>query len=193
VTPIRTERLILRNWKDGDRALFHQINSDERVMEFFPFRRNRAEADAKLDEFRAEIDRDGFGWTAAEIAASGECIGFVGLHRTEHLPVVAPGTVEIGWRLAPRYWGRGYVAEAAHAWLAFGFDMLGCDEIISFAVHGNARSIAVMERIGMSPDPARDFDHPGVPDSHPQLKRHVFYTISRDRWFHRLKSNAPLS
>jgi len=185
--PIRTERLILRNWEERDRALFHRINSDERVMEFFPFRRNRAEADAKLDEFRTEIERVGFGWTAAEVATSGACIGFVGLHGTGHIPTLPAGGVEIGWRLAPEFWGKGYVSEAARAWLAFGFEALGLDEIVSFAVSDNTRSTAVMERIGMRRDRARDFDHPGVPDSHPELKRHVFYAISRDHWFHRLK------
>lgn len=182
MTPISTQRLILRNWRDGDRALFHQINSDERVMEFFPFRRSRAEADAKLDAFRAEIERDGFGWTAAEVADSGECIGFVGLHGTEHKPVPTPGAVEIGWRLAPQYWGKGYVTEAARAWLDFGFETLGLDEIVSFAVHDNTRSSAVMERIGMRRDPARDFDHPHVPESHPHLKPHVFYSVARRDW-----------
>ncbi|TIX63331.1 MAG: GNAT family N-acetyltransferase, partial [Mesorhizobium sp.] len=49
--PMRTERLILRNWEDRDRELFHRINFDEQVMEFFPFRRDRAETDAKMDEF----------------------------------------------------------------------------------------------------------------------------------------------
>jgi RimJ/RimL family protein N-acetyltransferase len=95
--PIRTERLILRNWEDRDRELFHRINSDERVMEFFPFRRNRAQADAKMDEFRAWIAEDGYGFAAAEIAAIGECIGFVGLLDTDHLPDLPAGTVEIGW------------------------------------------------------------------------------------------------
>jgi len=182
VTPIRTDRLILRNWEERDRALFHRINSDERVMEFFPFRRSRAEADAKLDEFRAGIERDGFGWTAAEIAASGACIGFVGLHRTDHVPVLPAGGVEIGWRLAPEFWGKGYVSEAARAWLAFGFETLGLGEIVSFAVSDNARSTAVMERIGMRRDPARDFDHPGVPGTHPHLRRHVFYAAGREDW-----------
>ena len=106
MTPIRTERLILRNWEERDRALFHRINSDEQVMEFFPFRRSRAEADAKLNEFRAEIERNGFGWTAAEVAESGECIGFVGLHGSDHLPFLPAGTIEIGWRLAPEFWGK---------------------------------------------------------------------------------------
>ncbi|TIU68659.1 MAG: GNAT family N-acetyltransferase, partial [Mesorhizobium sp.] len=79
MTPIRTERLILRNWEDRDRELFYRINSDERVMEFFPFRRDRAAADAKMDEFRAWIAEDGYGFAAAEIVETRQCIGFVGL------------------------------------------------------------------------------------------------------------------
>lgn len=188
MTPISTQRLILRNWRDGDRALFHQINSDERVMEFFPFRRSRAEADAKLDEFRAEIDRDGFGWTAVEVVDSGECIGFVGLHGAEHKPGPSSGAIEIGWRLAPQYWGKGYVTEAARAWLDFGFETLGLNEIVSFAVHDNTRSSAVMERIGMRRDPARDFDHADVPESHPHLKPHVFYSLARRDWLRHIEA-----
>jgi len=180
--PLRTARLTLRNWKDDDRDLFYRINSDDRVMEFFPFRRNRVEADAKMDEFRAEIEKNGFGWTAAEIAETGECIGFVGLHGAEHQPGLPQSAIEIGWRLAPEFWGRGYVTEAAGAWLAFGFHRLGLSEIISFAVWNNRKSTAVMERLGMRRDPSRDFDHPDVPDTHPQLKRHVFYALKRSDW-----------
>lgn len=94
--PMRTTRLILRNWEDRDRELFFRINSDERVMEFFPFRRTRAETDAKIVELRAEIERRAFGFAPAEIAATGECIGFVGLTGTEHLPFLPTGTLEIG-------------------------------------------------------------------------------------------------
>lgn len=186
--PIRTERLILRNWEDRDRELFHRINSDQRVMEFFPFRRDRAQADAKMDELRAVIDRDGFGFAAAEIAATGQCIGFVGITRTDHLPFLPAGTIEIGWRLAPEFWGHGCVTEAAEAWLAHGFETLGLDEIVSFAVKDNRRSTAVMERLGMTADPASDFDHPGIPDSHPALKRHVFYRLSHDNWLARKRA-----
>lgn len=180
--PIRTTRLILRNWEDRDRELFFRINSDERVMEFFPFRRTRAEADAKMDEMRGNIERKGFGFAAAEIVGTRKCIGFVGLTETDHLPFLPAGTLEIGWRLAPEFWGQGYVSEAARAWLAFGFETLGRDEIISFAVRDNRRSTAVMERIGMTADPSRDFDHPAVPESHPHLRPHVFYRLSRRDW-----------
>ena len=102
------------------------------------------------------------------------------------MPFLSPGTIEIGWRLTPEFWGKGYVTEAARAWLAFGFETLGVDEIVSFAVWNNNRSTAVMERIGMTADPSRDFDHPGIPDSHPHLKQHVFYALSRREWSARL-------
>ena len=97
-------------------------------------------------------------------------------------PLVPAGTIEIGWRLAPEFWGFGYVTEAAEALLDFGFETLGREEIISFAVWNNRRSTAVMERLGMRRDPAADFDHPRVPDTHPELKRHVLYRLSREDW-----------
>jgi len=182
VKPIRSERLILRNWEERDRDLFYRINSDDRVMEFFPFRRDRRQSDALLDTLLERIDERGYGFTAAEIADSGSCIGFVGLSPTDLEPAFPAGTIEIGWRLAPEFWGKGYVTEAARAWLQFGFEELGVGEIVSFAVWNNRRSTAVMERIGMRRDPASDFDHPSVPASHPDLIRHVTYRLVRADW-----------
>ncbi|MDH6232525.1 RimJ/RimL family protein N-acetyltransferase [Mesorhizobium soli] len=182
MTVIRTERLILRNWEERDRELFHRINSEPAVMEFFPFRRDRAQADAKMDQISAEIAAQGYGWTAVEIAATGQCIGFFGLHDVEIEPVAPAGSIEIGWRLAPEFWGHGYVTEAATALLDFGFDKLGKPEVVSFAVTNNKRSRAVMERLGMRRDPLLDFDHPEIPDTQPHLKRHVFYRVTREDW-----------
>jgi RimJ/RimL family protein N-acetyltransferase len=180
---IRTPRLIIRNWEERDRDLFFRINSDEQVMEFFGFRRDRTEADALFDRLRSEIDDKGYGFAAVEITATGECVGFVGVRKTTDLePLLPAGTVEIGWRLAPEFWGKGYVTEAAEALLAFAFEKLRLDEIVSFAVWNNHRSTAVMERIGMRRDSSGDFDHPSVPDSHPHLKQHVLYRLRRQDW-----------
>ncbi|MBX3580593.1 MAG: GNAT family N-acetyltransferase [Rhizobiaceae bacterium] len=180
MTPIETGRLILRNWQERDRGLFYRINSDDRVMEFFDFKRDKASSDAFMDQVRDENDRNGYGWTAAEIAATGECIGFIGLHALE-VPEIAPkGSFEIGWRLAPEYWGKGYATEGAGALLAFGFTVMHLNEILSFAVQGNLRSTAVMERLGMRRDMSGDFDHPQVTE--PDLKRHVLYRIGREDW-----------
>lgn len=181
--PMRTERLILRRWEERDRPLFHRINSDERVMRFFPVRRHRAQSDALMDLFTATIDAHGFGFAAAEIADTGEAIGFVGLQPCDvRAGVISVDAVEIGWRLAPEFWGKGYASEGAKSWLDFGFQTAGLNEIIAIAVRDNEPSTAVMHRIGMKRDPAADFDHPGVPDTHAHLRPHVLYRMSRAQW-----------
>lgn len=178
-----TERLILRNWRETDRHLAYEINSDESVMEFFPFRRNRAEADAFYDRVYTMIAETGLGLYLLELKDSGEPIGYCGLMPTNHLePFIPAGTVEIGWRLVRRQWGKGLVTEAATALLSHGFETLRLDEIVSFAVHDNVRSTAVMERIGMHRVIGCDFDHPSVPDSHPHLKPHVLYRLTAADW-----------
>ncbi|HEX8049304.1 GNAT family N-acetyltransferase [Rhizobium sp.] len=178
-----TERLIIRNWREEDRDLAYEINSDDKVMEFFPFRRNRAESNAFFERVRSMIADTGLGLYVLEIKASGEAIGYCGLMRTDNLePFVPAGTVEIGWRLVPQHWGKGFVSEAARALLAHGFQTLDLDQIVSFAVHNNVKSTSVMERIGMYRVEGGDFDHPGVPDTYPHLKRHVLYSLAAAEW-----------
>jgi RimJ/RimL family protein N-acetyltransferase len=178
-----TDRLIIRNWRETDRDLAYEINSDETVMEFFPFRRNRTEADAFFDRVQSMITETGLGLYVLELKESGEAIGYCGLMRTDHLePFVPVGTIEIGWRLVARHWGKGLVSEAARALLAHGFGKHGLDQIVSFAVHNNVRSTAVMERIGMRHVEDGDFNHPNVPDTHPHLQRHVLYRLTAAEW-----------
>ena len=174
---LETERLIIRNWKEQDRDLFYFINSDDKVMEFFPFRRDRRASDKMMDDLRSNIERDGYGFTALELKQSSECLGFCGLANVFAENDQEKDGVEIGWRLAPQYWGKGYATEAARKLIDFGFNELKLDEIISFAVKGNQKSFAVMERLGMKHDKSRDFDHHRVPDTHPQLKPHRFYYL----------------
>jgi RimJ/RimL family protein N-acetyltransferase len=102
-------------------------------------------------------------------------IGFTGLNTARFDAPFTPA-VEVGWRLARDHWGNGYATEAAAAAIAFGFDELHLDEIVSFTACRNARSRRVMERLGMTRDPADDFDHPKVPD---RLNPHVLYRLAR--------------
>ena len=179
---LETARLFIRNWEERDRDLFHEMNSDEAVMAFFPFRRSRQEADDLLDRVRNAIRRDGYGFCALELKATREPVGLAGLARTDVVPTMPPGEMEIGWRLALRHWGNGYATEAARELLRFGFRDLGLERVVSFAVAGNRRSTAVMERLGMLRDRTHDFDHPAVPDTRANLKPHVFYRIGRGEW-----------
>jgi RimJ/RimL family protein N-acetyltransferase len=177
---IRTPRLLLRPWRDQDVEAFAAMFDDPRVMEFLLPPPDRAAIDALVGRIRAHFDQHGYGWWAAELQETGAFIGFIGL---VHIPFDAHFTpaVEVGWRLASAYWGHGYATEGARASLAVGFTQLGLSEIVSITVPANQRSWRVMERIGMTRDPADDFEHPRVPDGSP-MKRHVLYRIDRARW-----------
>ncbi len=65
-----TERLIIRNWQDRDRALFHEINSDPGVMEFFGFVRSLEQSDELFDRLQRDINETGYGFYALEERAS---------------------------------------------------------------------------------------------------------------------------
>ena len=114
---------------------------------------------------------------AVEIPGVTPFAGFLGLGRPRFEAAFTP-CVEVGWRLAAEHWGRGYATEGARAALAYGFGTLGLDEIVSFTVPGNRRSIRVMEKLGMTRDPADDFDHPVLPEGH-RFRRHVLFRIRR--------------
>lgn len=177
---IVTSRLKLRDWTDADAEPFAAINADLRVMEFFPTLLTRAESDAQMAAIRAFIADHGYGLYAAEETASGRFIGFVGLARPTFAAHFTPA-VEIGWRLARESWGQGYATEGARAVVAHAFGPLGLDALVSFTAEWNRPSRRVMEKIGMTHDPAEDFSHPRLPAGH-KLSRHVLYRLSRADW-----------
>jgi RimJ/RimL family protein N-acetyltransferase len=173
---VRSERLLLRGWRPGDLEQFAALNADPRVMEHYPAPLTRAQSDAFVrDRILPAFAARGFGPWAVEVPGVAPFIGYVGLLEPTFEAHFTP-CVEIGWRLAFPYWGKGYATEAARAAVAFGFGEGGLEEIVSFTVPANRRSIAVMERLGMTRD--GEFDHPGLPHGHP-LQKHVLYRLSR--------------
>ncbi|WP_225793083.1 GNAT family N-acetyltransferase [Streptomyces aculeolatus] len=175
MTELRTDRLVLRRWRDSDLEPWAALNADPDVREHLGDLLTRAESDASVARFQADLDRRGFGWWAVEVRATGEFVGFAGLDPVDDgMPFTG---VEIGWRLARRAWGRGYATEAARAVLAYGFDTLGLAEILAVTTSANLRSQAVMRRIGMVRDPAGDFDDPAVPAG--PLRSNVVFRIVR--------------
>jgi RimJ/RimL family protein N-acetyltransferase len=177
---ISTERLLLREWQRQDRAPFARMNADPRVAEHVGSPLDRAESEALVDQFVDRWAADGCGVWAVERLEDGAFLGFTGLSPVLFEAPFTPAT-EIEWRFAPEAWGHGHATESARAALRFGFESRGLDEIVSFTVPANARSRAVMERLGMTRDPRDDFDHPGLPPGH-RLRRHVLYRLSREGW-----------
>lgn len=175
---LRTERLILRPWRDEDLAPLFAINGDPESMRYFAATMTRAESDAWGARMRAHFAEHGWGfWVVAE-AASGDFVGVVGLMTIPWQADFTPA-VEIGWRVGARFRRQGYAAEAARAALEFGFGVLGLASIVAFTVPGNAASWKLMEKLGMVP--AGAFDHPRLPEGH-HYRRHLLYRLEQARW-----------
>jgi ribosomal-protein-alanine N-acetyltransferase len=177
---INTARLHLRPWRDTDLPAFAAMNADPKVMEFFPKLLDRAESDALARRIRENFDCRGFGLWAVEVRDVADFIGFVGLSVPGFASHFTP-CVEVGWRIGHDHWGHGYASEAARAALAFGFERIPLEQIVSFTTAANWRSRRVMERIGMTRDPADDFDHPSLPEGHP-LRPHVLYRLHQSAY-----------
>jgi RimJ/RimL family protein N-acetyltransferase len=174
-----TDRLILRPWRESDWPYVAALNADPQVMEHFPSCLTRERSDEIAAAISRRLLERGFGFWAAEVPDVCPFIGFIGLSRPMFQAHFTP-CVEIGWRLAREYWGHGYATEGARASLRFAFETLRLDEVVSFTVPANRRSRRVMERLGMTHNPADDFEHPDVPPGHP-IRPHVLYRLRREK------------
>jgi len=168
---IRSERLVLRDWRESDFSPWAAMNADPEVREYLGPPLTTGDALASARRFQGDLDRNGFGFWAVEVRASGEFIGSTGLDVVDDgMPFTG---VEVGWRLARPAWGHGYATEAALVALEHGFGTVGLPEILAVTTKTNLRSQAVMRRIGMTYDPAEDFDDPDVEEG--PLSRAVLY------------------
>ena len=184
---LRTQRLVLRQWRDEDLEPFAALNADPEVMRHFPAVMTREESDGLAVGQRSLIAERGWGLWAVEVVGGAPFVGFVGLAEPRFDAHFTPA-VEVGWRLAREHWGHGYATEAADTALAYAFDDLGLDEVVSFTTVANARSRRVMERLGMTHDPADDFEHPLLAEDDP-IRPHVLYRLRRDD-FRTVRSNG---
>ena len=160
--------------------LFHRLNADPQIMRYFPAVLSAAETDALIARIVAHRAGHGFGLEAAFLSATGTFAEFIGLLRAEFGARFTPA-VEIGWRLAPEFWGQGLAPEGARAALASGFGELGLSEIVSLTALAIPPSIRVMEKIGMLRDPQYDFDHPALADDD-ILRANVLYRITSEEF-----------
>ncbi|HLK26904.1 MAG TPA: GNAT family N-acetyltransferase [Caulobacteraceae bacterium] len=176
---IDTERLVLRPWREADRAAFAAMITDAEVGDWLGGARTPSQADEEFDRMRAFWVERGQGHLAVERRSDGLVVGRVTCRQQppewEH-PYA--GVHEVGWMLARPAWGAGYATEAAAAMLRWGFETLQAPDIYAWTATRNLRSQAVMRRIGMTRSPEHDFDHPALAADHP-LRWHVVYVARR--------------
>jgi ribosomal-protein-alanine N-acetyltransferase len=177
---LETERLILRGWREEDLPAFARMNNDPNVTEFLKGPMAMDESSEMMARLQAGFAERGFGLWAVEIKAAKRLAGFTGITVPRFEATFTP-CFEVGWRLACEHWGKGYATEAAREAIRFGFEQAGLGEIVSFTTVANIRSRRVMEKLGMTRDPAEDFDHPALPAGHP-IRPHVLYRLSRRQW-----------
>ncbi len=158
---LATERLLLRRWREDDRAPFADLNADPEVMRYFPRTLTSSESDSLIERIEQGFVDNGFGLWALEV--EGRFAGYTGLNRTSFDTPMGPH-VEIGWRLAKWAWGHGYATEAAQCVLQTASSAHGLSDVYSYTTRTNVRSEAVMQRLGMTRRVDFDFDHPNTPD-----------------------------
>lgn len=172
-----TPRLILRPWQEHDRAPFAAMNADPDVMTYFAAPLTPAESNDAMARYNMQLERDGFTMFAAEHRATGELAGVIGMQTMRDIvPNLPQPAVEIGWRLARRFHGLGLATEGAQAVLHFAFTQHGLPQIVAITAVGNEASRNVMRKLGLTHQPALDFDHPRMVAGHPHL-RHVLYAL----------------
>ena len=175
-----TERLLIRPWRDDDRADYLATCNTETVTANLGGPAKIEDIDAAIARIRKSEEENGFCYWAVERKADGAFLGYCGLKFTNLTDSPVEGEIEIGWRLRDDVWGQGYASEAAAAVLQWAWANLDHDRIVSFTVPANRGSWGVMERIGMTRSPDLDFAHPGFPPDHP-LSAHITYVIERPK------------
>lgn len=177
---LETERLFLRTWLPKDVEPYHSINQDPKVIECLPGPLSRQEVESFISTKNTQQDERGYTLWAVELKENHHLIGFIGLNYTDWGTPFTP-MVEIGWRLGSQFWGKGYATEGALASLQYGFEKIGLDEIVSYTVPGNVRSMQVMERIGLKRDINADFNHPKLSLDH-RLSKHILYRLTKEQY-----------
>ena len=163
---LTTPRLRLRTWTEADRNDLAQMMADPEVMHDYGGPIDKGESDRKLDDYTTGFTRDGYSRWLVESTVGSEpaFIGYAGV--AAHTDVDHPlgPHSDVGWRLTRQAWGHGYATEAAIAALSDVFTRIGLSEVVSYTSAENTRSRAVMKRLNLVRDSARDFivDYPVI-------------------------------
>ncbi|WP_081405904.1 GNAT family N-acetyltransferase [Acinetobacter sp. TGL-Y2] len=177
---IKTDRLVLRQWKETDYLPFVKMGLDPDVMRYFYELLTPQKSLEMAKKIHELIQQNGWGFWAVELKETGEFIGFIGLHSQPTLFELSP-CIEIGWRISKKFWRRGYAFEGARAALKYGFEELNAKKIVAFTACQNQPSEQLMMRLGMTK--VMEFIHPELPTGN-IYEKHVLYELDKHSFNH---------
>lgn len=152
-----SERLGFRNWMMTDIDCMHEINSDEKVMEFFPSLSTKDQTIEFVGRMKKQYANKGFCYFAVDKLEDNEFIGFIGISEQTYKADFTP-CIDIGWRIKSSEWHKGFATEGAKKCLDFALNELKIEKIYSVAPKVNIKSERIMIKIGMKK--AYEFEHP---------------------------------
>lgn len=175
---IETERLLLRPWREVDKAAFHAMVNTPAMMVHFGGLKSAEHHAALIDGQMAQQAKHGHCMWAVENRETGELVGICGVRIGGHAGTPVPEELEIGWRVAERFWGMGIAREAAEASMAWGWRNTDRPRIAAWTTIGNERSWGLMKRLGMERRADLDFHHPQFAADEPSGAM-IVYAIDR--------------
>ncbi len=167
-------RLGFRNWSDADIEPMAAISADKEVMRYFPAVATYKQTTTFIERMQKEFAEKGYCYFAVDELSTKTFIGFIGLSWRDFEADFTP-CVDIGWRLSPSVWNKGFATEGAIRCLDYAFQTLRLDKVYSMAPKINISSERVMQKAGMHK--VGEFEHPLLLE-HPELKECVLYLKS---------------
>lgn len=174
-----TDRLILRQWDEGDGDRFYATMNTPAVMKHLGGVQDRATWEAALERIHGYQRDYGHTFWLVERKSDGEMLGFCGLKRVNAETSSLLGQFEVGWRLRESAWGQGYAKEAAIASLDLAFGKFGAPHVVALTIGPNVESQGLMKRLGMRRREDLDFNDPRFG---PEMNPTIIYRIEAGEW-----------